>query len=114
MARFLYSIWITAYFGEANKCYPTCKTRCQNDKTYYLKDRLNMKFEIMPDNIQTVTTLFNSKTTSISSKDFQVDYARIDILHETVDEINNIIDVVKSGNKFSGKDFTSGNLTREV
>ena len=40
--------------------------------------------------------------------------ARIDILHETVEEINNIIDVVKSGNKFSGKDFTSGNLNREV
>ena len=100
--------------GEANKCYPKCKQRCKNDKTYYLKDRLNMKFEIMPDNIQTVTTIFNSKTTSISPKDFDIDYARIDILHETVEEINNIIDVVKSGNKFSGKDFTSGNLNREV
>ena len=100
--------------GEANKCYPKCKQRCENDKTYYLKDRLNMEFEIMPDNIQTVTTIFNSKTTSISPKDFDIDYARIDILHETVEEINNIIDVVKSGNKFSGKDFTSGNLNREV
>lgn len=100
--------------GEANKCYPKCKQRCENDKTYYLKDRLNMKFEIMPDNIQTVTTIFNSKTTSISPKDFDIDYARIDILHETVEEINNIIDIVKSGNKFSGKDFTSGNLNREV
>ena len=100
--------------GESNKCYPTCKVRCQNDKTYYLKDRLNMKFEIMPDNIQTVTTLFNSKITSISPKDFQVDFARIDILHETIPEINEIIKTVKAGKKFQGTDYTSGNLNREI
>lgn len=73
-----------------------------------------MKFEIMPDNIQTVTTVFNSKTTSISPKDFQVDYVRIDILHETIPEINKIIETVKAGKKFQGKDFTSGNLYREI
>ena len=100
--------------GEANKCYPTCKARCQNDKTYYLRDRLNMKFEIMPDNIQTVTTLFNSKTTSISSHDFNADFARIDILHETIPEIINIIDTVRAGKKFQGNDYTSGNLNREI
>lgn len=100
--------------SEANKCYPTCKTRCQNDNTYYLKDRLNMKFEIMPDNIQTVTTIFNSKITSISPKDFSVDFARIDILHENISEINEIIKTVKQGKKFQGKDFTSGNLNREI
>ena len=100
--------------GEANKCYPTCKARCQNDKTYYLRDRLNMKFEIMPDNIQTVTTLFNSKTTSISPHDFNADFARIDILHETIPEIINIIDTVRAGKKFQGNDYTSGNLNREI
>ncbi len=68
----------------------------------------------MPDNIQTVTTLFNSKTTSISYKDFQVDYARIDILHENIQEINKIIQTVKQGKTFQGKDFTSGNLNREI
>ena len=100
--------------GESNKCYPTCKVKCQNDKTYYLKDRLNIKFEIMPDNIQTVTTLFNSKITSISPKDFQIDFARIDILHESVTEINEIIETVKTGKKFQGKNYTSGNLNREI
>ena len=100
--------------GESNKCYPTCKLRCQNDKTYYLKDRLNMKFEIMPDNIQTVTTLFNSKTTSISPNEFQIDFARIDILHENISKINEIIKTVKAGKNFQGKDFTSGNLNREI
>ena len=73
-----------------------------------------MKFEIMPDNIQTVTTLFNSKITSISSQDFHVDYARIDILHETISEINKIIKTVKEGKRFQGKDYTSGNLNREI
>ena len=35
-----------------------------------------MKFRILPDNIQSVTTIFNSKTTSISPKDFNVDFAK--------------------------------------
>ena len=100
--------------GESNKCYPTCKVRCQNDKTYYLQDRLNMKFEIMPDNIQTVTTLFNSKTTSISPNEFHIDFARIDILHENISKINEIIKTVKTGKNFQGKEFTSGNLNREI
>lgn len=82
--------------------------------TYYLKDRLNMKFRILPDNIQTVTTVFNSKTTSISPNDFNIDFARIDILDETVDKINYIVETVKSGKRFEGKDFTNGNLNREI
>lgn len=82
--------------------------------TYYLKDRLNMKFRILPDNIQTVTTVFNSKTTSISPNDFNIDFARIDILDETVDKINHIVETVKSGKRFEGKDFTNGNLNREI
>ena len=37
-----------------------------------------------------------------------------DILDETIDEINNIIDTVKSHNKLEGKDFTNGNINRIV
>ena len=73
-----------------------------------------MKFEIMPDNIQTVTTLFNSKTTSISPNEFHIDFARIDILHENISKINEIIKTVKAGKNFQGKEFTSGNLNREI
>ena len=65
-----------------------------------------MEFEVMPDNIQTVT--------SISSKDFGIDFARIDILHESIPEINKIVEIVKNGKKLQGKDFTSGNLNREI
>ena len=73
-----------------------------------------MNFEVLPDNIQTVTTVFNSKTTSLSPNDFNVDYARIDVLHESIDEINTIIKTVKSGKRFEGKEYTNGNLNREV
>lgn len=73
-----------------------------------------MKFRILPDNIQSVTTIFNSKTTSISPKDFNVDFSRIDILDESIDEINYAIKLVKEGKRFEGKDFTNGNLNRII
>ncbi len=73
-----------------------------------------MNFEILPDNIQSVTTMFNSKTTSIVPGEFNTSSVRIDILHEEISEINNIINTVKSNKRFEGKDFTNGNLNREI
>ena len=73
-----------------------------------------MRFPILPDNIQTVTTIFNSKITSICPNYFAVNYARIDILDETILEINKIIQTVKSGKRFEGKDYTNANLSREI
>ena len=88
--------------------------RCQSENSYYLKDRLNMLFPILPDNVQTVTTLFNSKITSISYQDFDINFARIDILDEDLCQINNIVETVQSGNRLEGKDYTNGNLNREI
>ena len=73
-----------------------------------------MKFLVQPDNIQTVTTVFNSKITSISPKDFSIGYARIDILDEDIEQINNIIKIVKSGKRLEGNDYTNGNLNRVI
>ena len=100
--------------GKTNKCYPQCDSKCNSGKNFYLKDRLGMKFLVVPDNIQTVSTIYNSKTTSIEYKDFNTDSVRIDILNETIEEINNIIDIVKSGNRFEGKEYTNGNLNKEI
>ncbi len=100
--------------GETDKCYPTCKQRCITSNTYYLKDRLHMNFRILPDNIQTVTTIFNSKITSIYPKEFNVDYARIDILDETIEEINEIIHRVDNNQRFDGNHYTNGNLNKEI
>ncbi len=68
----------------------------------------------MPDNIQTVTTVFNSKITSICPQDFAVDYARIDILNENISDINNIIQTVKDVKRFEGKEYTNANLNRDI
>jgi predicted RNA-binding protein associated with RNAse of E/G family len=73
-----------------------------------------MNFPIIPDNIQTVTTLFNSKITSISPQDFYIDFARIDILEENISQINDIVQVVKAGKRLEGKEYTNGNLNRDI
>lgn len=101
--------------GKSNRCYPTCDMKCRSKNTYYLKDRLNFKFPILPDNIQTVTTLYNSKITSIAPKDFDSNFSiRIDILEENVKQIQKIINTIKSGNRLEGQEYTNGNLNRLV
>ena len=101
--------------GKTNKCYPTCTSKCMTDNSYSLEDRLKMKFRILFDNIQTVSTIYNCKTTSISPNDFSgVNCYRIDILDESIDEINNIVNTVKKGERLEGKEFTNGNLNREI
>jgi len=67
--------------GNSNHCYPTCQAKCSTENNYYLKDRMNFKFPLIPDKIQTVSTLYNSKITSISPNDFSnIRSLRIDIL----------------------------------
>ena len=120
--------------GKSNKCYPKCDMKCKNcasstnlmnnsdtsnaDKSYttkyYIKDRLGFKFRIIPDNIQTVTSIYNSKITSIDTHDFKISAVRINILDESIEEINNIVTSVKNGNKLEGKEYTNGNLNREI
>ena len=100
--------------GKSNKCYPECEMRCVNGNAYYLKDRLGFTFRVMPDNIQTVTSIYNSKITSINTSNFSISSVRINILDENIDEINNIINVVKSGKKLEGSDYTNGNLNKEI
>ena len=100
--------------GKSNKCYSDCKHQCLADSNYYLKDRLGMQFRFIPDNSQTITTIYNSKTTSIQYNNFNIDFARIDILDENIDEINSIIKNVKNDIRFEGKNFTNGNLKREI
>ena len=100
--------------GKSNSCYPECTTKCTSNNKYELQDRLNMKFKILPDNTQTVTTIYNCKTLSISPEPFLIDSARIDILDENIDTINNIVNNVLSNKRCEGKDFTNGNLNREI
>ena len=101
--------------GKANRCYPECGQKCALKNKYYLKDRMNFLFRVLPDNIQTVTTIYNSKISSIETNEItSVNNFRIDILDETVEEINEIINTVKQGNRLEGKEYTNGNLNRTV
>lgn len=77
--------------GEATKCYPDCKAKCNTTNKYYLQDRMKAKFPLIPDNVQAVTTVYNYKNLSISPLDTDIDVARIDILYENIEEINKII-----------------------
>lgn len=102
-------------FGTANKCHSDCTQKCKNaNNKYYLKDRMNFKFRVIPDPMQTITTIYNSKTNSIDTHDINIDNLRIDILDESIDEINHIVATVKEHNKLEGKDYTNGNLNRCV
>ena len=100
--------------GKSNKCYKDCKKLCNSNNKYFLKDRMGFLFRVVPNNLQTISTIYNTKTTSIDFDNFNVDFVRIDILDENIDEINNIINTVKNGKRFEGKDFTNGNLRREI
>ena len=100
--------------GKSNKCFENCSRECMDNSKYYLKDRLGLLFRIVPDNIDTVTTIYNSKTTSISLEGLNANFARIDILNETVEEINSIVSKVLNKERFEGKEFTNGNLNKLV
>ena len=96
------------YLGKSNKCYKECNRKCENNSKFYLKDRMDFKFRFVPDNTSTITTIYNSKTLSVKYDDIICDSIRIDILDENLDEIQEVIDIVKSGNRFEGKDYTNG------
>lgn len=100
--------------GLSNKCYPKCKMRCIDNLKYYIKDRLGYKFRIVPDNMQTITTIYNSKITSIPYENINPSSVRISILDENIDEINNAIKTIKDSKTFSSKDYTYGNLYKNV
>lgn len=96
------------YLGKSNKCYKECDKKCMSNNIFYLKDRMNFEFRILPDNTSTLTTIYNSKTLSIKYEDININSIRIDILDEKFDEIQNIINTIKSGNRFEGKNYTNG------
>ncbi len=100
--------------GSSNGCYPTCDGKCKSGKNFYLKDRLGFLFKVVPSMLQPITNIYNSKTLSIEYSDLNIDYARIDVLEESIPEINNIINLVKEGKRMEGPAYTNGHLNRDV
>ena len=86
----------------------------QKNNKYYLKDRLGFNFRVVPNSIETVTLICNSKTLSVSTKDLPVNFVRLDILDESINEINEAVDKAYNREKLEGLQYTNGNLYREV
>jgi len=97
------------YLGKSNKCYEKCKQKCKTNNIYYLKDRMNFNFRIIPDNTSTITTIYNSKTLSVKYEDLNSDSVRIDILDENLEEIQNVINTIYLNKRFEGKAYTNLN-----
>ncbi len=100
--------------GNSNQCYPECSGNCNSEHKYYLKDRMGFSMRIIPDNLQTITTIYNTKITSLASSDLNINYARIDIIDEDINTINQIIRTTKQGKRLEGADYTNGNINRDV
>lgn len=79
------------YLGCSNKCYKNCKKKCKSDSIFYLKDRLNYDFRIIPNPTFGTTTIFNSRPIKLSSKNINANYFRVDILDEDFKEIKKIL-----------------------
>ncbi|MGN1326668.1 MAG: DUF3656 domain-containing protein [Clostridia bacterium] len=93
--------------------YNNCTAPCTKG-VYKLKDRMGFEFPILTDRINCNNMIYNSKITSIEWKDLGVNSIRIDILEENIEEINQIIKTHKEGKRLEGKEYTNGNLNREV
>lgn len=91
--------------GKSNKCYKECSKLCTTSKKFYIKDRMGLDFRIIPDNTSTITTIYNSKITSFDYSSYNVSSVRISILDENPDEIQDIIDIVKSSRRVEGEDY---------
>ena len=99
--------------SKNNKCFKDCKHYCMKNTNYYLIDRLGFKFKIIPDSIDCITTIYNSKTLSIMPKRIYSSF-RLDFIHENIQEINSIIESVKNRKKIEGQNFTNGNWFRNI
>ena len=95
--------------GTFKDCLGLCK-----EGTYKLKDRMGFEFPIYTDRVNCNNLIYNSKITSVSWKGLYTDSIRIDILEEGREEIQNIINVHKRGDRLEGEKYTNGNLNREI
>lgn len=90
-----------------------CSGMCAKGK-YVLKDRMNFEFPIYTNRINCNTTIYNSKITSITWENLKLNSIRIDILEESIEEINRIIEIHKQSERLEGQNYTNGNLKKDI
>ncbi len=96
------------YLGKSNHCYKECDKQCLSSNNLYLRDRMYYDFPVYIDHTSTITTIYNSKITSIPFKNTSVSAIRIDILEESLEDIQNILKTARNKQYFEGKNFTKG------
>ena len=74
---------------------------------------MNLAFPIEFNSNGTITTIYNSKITSIKPE-FNTSYIRLDFKEETFEQMQDIINTVITRNKIEGNNYTNGNLNREI
>lgn len=90
-----------------------CIGKCEQGQ-YILKDRMGFEFPVLTDRVNCNSYIYNSKITSIKWKGLNSNCIRLDFLYETVEEMNIIILMHKNCERMEGKDYTNGNINREV
>lgn len=95
--------------GTFRNCEGTCKKG-----EYILKDRMGFEFPIYTDTFNCNNKIYNSKITSISYLNLNLDSIRIDILDEEPSQIRQIIEIHKQGKRLEGNLYTNGNINREI
>ncbi len=78
--------------SKSNFCLSKCSNNCGNKNTkYYLKDRFNKKFRVIPDSLYRTSTIYNSRKTDIDTTLLRVNSIRFDFLDEDIYEMCEII-----------------------
>ena len=81
----------------SNFCLEKCKNNCTNlEQEYYLKDRKNANYRVIPDSFSKTTTIFNSKKINVNIDELNVDSVRFDFIDEKNGKIG---DTLKNSHK---------------
>ena len=80
--------------SSSNKCFKECNRNCKQEDKFYLKDRYNFLFRVLPDSLQTITTIYNSRFTDINYSKLNIDCVRFDFLDESIEDINSKINML--------------------
>ena len=82
------------------------------DENVILSSSLTDGYPLNDDSNANIELTFSSINASLLFGN--IDYARIDVLDETIEEINEIIHRVHNNQRFDGSHYTNGNLNKEI
>ncbi len=91
-----------------------CSKPCQSKEPYYLRDRMQKDFRVLPDAIDCQCEIYNTNILSIETANVNSDSIRLDVLDESSQEMQKVIDTHRLGKKLSRELYTNGHFNRPV